>query len=241
MEKGECMDYIVNINQFEGPMDLLLHLIKKNNIQIYDIQIEELTKQYLDYITKMEELNLDVASEYLVMAAELMEMKSRYLLPKVETEEEEEDPKEDLIERLIEYSKYKEVTKSFQLLEFQRKQIHTKEPSNCLEFRKEDVLEENLGLEDLLEAFSKFLKRKEKERPLHTTVTKKEYSVEERNKQIRDILKKKKKVSFDELFDVYNKEYYIVTFLSILDLAKKEELRIEQEKNFQQIIIEARS
>lgn len=241
MEKGECMDYIVNINQFEGPMDLLLHLIKKNNIQIYDIQIEELTKQYLDYITKMEELNLDVASEYLVMAAELMEMKSRYLLPKVETEEEEEDPKEDLIERLIEYSKYKEVTKSFQLLESQRKQIHTKEPSNCLEFRKEDVLEENLGLEDLLEAFSKFLKRKEKERPLHTTVTKKEYSVEERNKQIRDILKKKKKVSFDELFDVYNKEYYIVTFLSILDLAKKEELRIEQEKNFQQIIIEARS
>ena len=109
------MEYKVMCNQFEGPMDLLLHLIKESNIDICDISIEEITKQYLDYINMMEELNLDIASEYLVMAAELLEIKSSYLLPKKELEtsdEYEEDPKEELIRRLLEYERYKNVTQA---------------------------------------------------------------------------------------------------------------------------------
>ena len=103
------MEYKVMINEFEGPLDLLLHLIKENNIDIYDIKIEEITKQYLDYIKKMKELNLSIASEYLVMASELLEMKSKMLLPKREEEtldDFEEDPRELLIERLLAYKQY---------------------------------------------------------------------------------------------------------------------------------------
>ena len=105
------MEYSVKINEFEGPLDLLLHLIKESNIKIEDIKIDEITKQYLDYINKMEEMNLDIASEYLVMAAELIEMKSNNLLPKKEEKElvEEEDPKEELIRRLLEYESYKKL------------------------------------------------------------------------------------------------------------------------------------
>ena len=109
------MEYSVKINEFEGPLDLLLHLIKESNIKIEDIKIDEITKQYLDYINKMEEMNLDIASEYLVMAAELIEMKSNNLLPKKEEKElvEEEDPKEELIRRLLEYESYKKMTEVF--------------------------------------------------------------------------------------------------------------------------------
>ena len=99
------MRYEVKINEFSGPLDLLLHLIKKSNIDIYDISLEEITNQYLDYINSMKELNLDIASEYLVMASELLEYKSRSLLPKKEnvSDEYEEDPKNELIKRLVDY------------------------------------------------------------------------------------------------------------------------------------------
>ena len=105
------MDYSIKIDAFEGPLDLLLHLIKKTNIDIYDINIEEITKQYLDYINKMEELNIDIASSYLVMAAELIELKSKLLLPNQNNEEneEEENTKENLIQRLLIYEKYKDI------------------------------------------------------------------------------------------------------------------------------------
>ena len=112
------MNYEINIKEFSGPLDLLLHLIKKSNINIYDISIDEITKQYLLYIEKMEEMNLNIASEYLVMAAELIEMKSSYLLPKQETESDEieEDPKENLIKRLLEYEQYKNMSDTFKYL-----------------------------------------------------------------------------------------------------------------------------
>ena len=108
--------YIVTIDNFDGPLDLLLHLIKEEDIDIYDIKIEDITKQYLNYIKRMKELNLEIASEYLVMASELIEMKSKMLLPKKKEQDEdnyEEDPREILIERLLAYKKYKEVTNNF--------------------------------------------------------------------------------------------------------------------------------
>ena len=233
------MKYEININEFQGPLDLLLHLIKQSNISIYDISIDEITKQYLSYISKMEELNLDIASEYLVMAAELIEMKSSSLLPKkVEDEDElEEDPKERLINRLLEYEKYKNMTSTFKELEDFRKEVYTKEPDNLLEFKENEEIDYGANLNDLIEAFSKFMEQKELEKPLNTKITNKEYSVNIRSKEIRNILKKRKKVNFIDLFDVITKEYIVITFLSILAMSRNQEIEIEQENNFNDIII----
>lgn len=237
------MDYKITINDFEGPMDLLLHLIKKSDIDICDISIEEITKQYLDYITAMEQLDLDIASEYLIMAAELIEIKSSMLLPKPEItdDEYEEDPKEQLIRRLLEYKKYKEMTPEFKNLEILRKEIYTKEASDLSEFKQEEEVDlGDVDLNILLDAFSKFVERKKQEQPLNTTVTKREYSISERSNEIKTLLTKKKKVGFEELFEQFTKDYVVVTFLSILSLAKKQELVIKQDSNFSNIILSLR-
>lgn len=233
------MKYEITIDEFEGPLDLLLHLIKQSNISIYDISIDEVTKQYLAYIEKMEELNLDIASEYLVMAAELIEMKSSSLLPKndVEDDEYEEDPKERLINQLLEYEKYKNMTGAFKELEEYRSEIYTRVPDSLLEFKDEKEIDYGIDLNDLLEAMAKFLEQKQLDKPLNTKITNKEYSVAKRSHEIRNILKKKKKVNFKELFEVYNKEYIVITFLSILSMTRNSEIIIEQENNFKDIII----
>ena len=232
------MEYTFTLPSFDGPLDLLLHLIKQSNINICDISIEEITKQYLEYIEKMEDMNLDIASEYLVMAAELIEMKARILLPKEETEEEEEDPREELINRLLEYQSYKESTSTFKELEAFRKEVYTKEPSNLLEFKEEnEKIDYGISLDDLLKAFEKFLQSKEFQKPLNTKIATKEYSIGKRCVQIRDILRKKKQITFQDLFDIPTKEYLVVTFLAILSMVKKQEVFIEQSKNFDNIII----
>lgn len=230
--------YKVTIDKFEGPLDLLLHLIKENNIDIYDIKIEEVTKQYLDYIKAMKDLNLSIASEYLVMASELIEIKSKMLLPKKEVKEEddyEEDPKELLIQRLLNYKKYKEVTNEFKELEETRKQVFTKEPSNLSYYAINEENNDDVSLTDLMDAINNLLKRKELEKPIETKITKKELSVTERVNKIRSILKCKKEVNFDELFDVQTKEEVIVSFLSILEMVKKNEITLTQDKNFNAI------
>ena len=171
------MDYKIEISNFEGPLDLLLHLIKQSNIDIYDISIDEITKQYLDFIHLMDELNLNIASEYLVMAAELIEIKSSSLLPKNELVEDEfeEDPKENLIKRLLEYEQYKNLTNNFRELEDFRREIFTREPENLLEYKDNDEhLNLGVDLNDLLEAFSNFMKQKELDKPLNTKIANKE-------------------------------------------------------------------
>lgn len=235
------MDYKFVINDFEGPLDLLLHLIKTSEMSIYDIKIEKITKQYLDFINSMENMNLSIASEYLVMASELIEIKSRMLLPNkkdMDEDEYEEDPRENLINRLIEYKKYKDMIDTFKVLEEERQDIFTKEPINLSEYRTEAVTNDGgLSLDDLLNALNNFLKRKEDERPISTKITKKEISVKDRTVQIRNILSKKKKVSFYDLFEIKTKEYVVVTFLSILEMAKYGEINIVQEGNFDNIVV----
>lgn len=234
------MNYEVNIKEFSGPLDLLLHLIKKSNISIYDISIDEITKQYLLYIEKMEEMNLNIASEYLVMAAELIEMKSSYLLPKqeVESDEIEEDPKEKLIKRLLEYEQYKNMTDTFKSLESIRHEVYTKLPDDMNDFKEDDAdVDYGVDLNDLVLAFSDFIKGKELAKPLNTKIANKEYSVRKRCIEIKNILKDKKKINFTDLFDKVTKEYVVVTFLSILSLSKNQEIILEQENNFKNIII----
>lgn len=236
------MNYTVKIDEFEGPLDLLLHLIKQSNISIYDISIEEITKQYMDYINQMEILNLTVASEYLIMAAELIEIKSSSLLPRKEENEDdyEENKKDKLISRLLEYEQYKKISESLKQLELSRKDIYTKFPSELEQFKTEKVVEKGSDLSVLLDAFNEFLKRKEEEKPLNTKITNKEYSVDVRNKEIKELLKLKKKVNFYDLFEINTREYIVVTFLSILDLAKKQEIKIIQDNNFNNIVLTIR-
>lgn len=236
------MEYKVKINEFEGPLDLLLHLIKESKVEIWDIKIEEIVEQYLRYIEAMKEMNLDVASSYLVMASELIELKSKMLLPRKEEQqetEEEIDPREALIQRLVEYQKYKEVTKEFKELEEKRKDIHTKLPESLMEYQEEDtIINSDLHVEDLMLALKKVLQRKELDKPLKTNVTTKEISISERRKSIKNILKERKKVDFYELFEETTREYIVVTFLTILEMAKKQELTIRQENNFDHIVCE---
>ena len=231
------MDYKIMIDEFEGPMDLLLHLIKKENIDIIDISIEAITKQYLDYIEQMENLNLDIASEYLIMAAELLEIKSSKLLPKKD-DEEEEDLEANFINRLIEYKQYKEVTEQFKELEETRKEIYTKIPDSLNQYKEDSKIDlGDITIDDLVNAFSKFLNRKEMEKPLNTKITSKEYNIDERSYEIKKILKRNKRMNFRELFDVYRRDYVVITFLSILSMAKKQEIDIKQDNNFKDIYI----
>ena len=232
--------YIVTIDNFDGPLDLLLHLIKEQEIDIYDIKIEDITKQYLDYIRHMKELNLEIASEYLVMASELIEMKSKMLLPKKKEKEDddyEEDPRELLIERLLAYKRYKEVTSEFKDLELTRKMVFTREPDNLNRYVKEDENSEELGVADLIDAFNNLLKRKELDRPIATKITKKELSVTEKVNKIKNILRNKKKINFEDIFEVSTKEEVIISFLSVLEMVKKDEILLTQEGNFKNIVI----
>lgn len=233
------MDYKFTINDFEGPLDLLLHLIKQSNINIYDINIVEIAEQYLDFINSKKNINLNIASEYLIMAAELMEIKSKMLLPKKELEDSEEelDPKETLINKLLEYNKYKNIIPQFQELKNERNNIYTKDPENLNILEKEVINNESSDLQVLIDALNKFLSEQKIKQPLNTTIAKKEYSISKRNLEIKNILKIKKTINFIELFDIITKEYVVITFLSILDLAKKKEIIIEQDKNFNTILL----
>ena len=230
------------INEFEGPLDLLLHLIKENKMDIMNIEIERITDQYISYLNEQEKMNLEIASEYLVMASELIELKSKLLLPNPKTDEESEeeiDPREELVNRLLEYQTYKEITKVLKEKEELRKEIYTKSPENIKQYVEEETkLSSDITLDDLVEAFKKYLERKKESKPLKTKVTTNEISVSSRRLEIKSILKKRPKISFFELFPVLNKEYVVATFLAILEMAKNKELRITQEKNFDDIICE---
>lgn len=230
----------VEINDFSGPLDLLLHLIKSNKMDIYDINIELITREYIDYINNNKDLTIDACSEYLVMASELIHLKSRLLLHHEDEDDEEYEinNEEELRDRLLEYQKIKDMANDFRVLEERRSYVYTKLPSNLNEFREEAKLNTDITLNDLLNAFEEFLKRQKSKKPSVTTVTKREFSVEERNNSIRKIIKEKGKINFLDLFDDISKPYVIITFLSILDLSKKSEIIITQDKNFGEIYLE---
>ncbi len=235
------MNIEFRINEFEGPLDLLLHLIKESKMDIMNIEIEEITKQYMDYLAEQEKMNLEIASEYLVLASELLEIKSKLLLPNVKEDEveEEEDPREELVNRLLEYQAYKEITKVLQEKESLRREIYTKSPANISNYVDEvNTVNIDVTLDDLVNAFKKYLERKIETRPLKTKVTVNEITVSSRRHDIKMILKEKKKISFFELFPVVSKEYIVATFLAILEMAKSRELRIVQNTTFDDIICE---
>ena len=235
------MDIEFKIQDFEGPLDLLLHLIKESKMDIMNIEIESITKQYIDFLDKQEKMNLEVSSEYLVLAAELIELKSRMLLPsnKEEEEDEVEDPREELRNRLLEYQAYKDITKLLQEKELLRKDIYTKLPEKIENYQLEKTpISSDVTLDDLIEAFQRYYQRKIENKPLNTKVTMNEITISSRRYDIKRILKLKKKVSFFDLFPIVTKEYVVATFLAILEMAKNHEIRIIQENVSDDIVCE---
>lgn len=236
------MDLEFKINDFEGPLDLLLHLIKEAKMDIMNIEIESITDQYLDFINKSEKMNLEVSSEYLVLASELLEIKSKLLLPRETLDEDlDEDPRNELVNRLLEYQAYKDITSVLHEKEALRRDIYTKSPENIKNYFDEKTeIHADVTLDDLISAFQKYYQRKMDSKPLKTKVTVNEISVSSRRRDIKNILRVRKTISFFELFEVASKEYVVATFLAILEMAKNNELIIKQEKNFEDIICEAK-
>ncbi|MFC0559785.1 segregation/condensation protein A [Halalkalibacter alkalisediminis] len=241
--------YSVKLDLFEGPLDLLLHLINEAEVDIYDIPVAVITDQYLTYIHAMQELELDVASEYLVMAATLLAIKSKMLLPKQEEElfdedweMEEEDPREELIFKLVEYRKYKEAATELKEKEQERSLVHTRPPEDLEPFitdeERRDIAIQGVSLFDMLSAYQKLLKRKELKAPRTTTVKSQEYSIEERMQEVLSELDRFKGFCrFYDLFPVPDRGHVVVSFLAILELMKTKAIRCEQTMNFSDIMI----
>ncbi len=231
--------YDISLDNFQGPMDLLLHLIKKKKMNILDIKLELIIDEYLEYIRKCENLNLNIASSYLVMSTELLEIKSRMLLPSNnELEPDEIDEVTNLKNRLIEYEKYKNMVSLFKEYEESRREFKTKSPTNILEYKEDKVIHSSLNVDVLKKAYEELLKRIEDDKPTQTKVTKKELSVEDTIVDIRNKFKSNKRINFLDLFDKYEKSYIVVTFLAILEMSSKKEIKIIQDNNFDNIVCE---
>jgi segregation and condensation protein A len=234
------MTYKVQLEIFEGPLDLLLYLIKKEELNIYDIPIAGITEQYLDYLKLMQLLDLKLAGEFLVMASTLMQIKSKLLLPveEREQEEEEEDPREELVRRLLEYKKFKEVAERLERLEQAQSQVFRRRATGQIEDETEGEQGEyfEASLFDLISAFSKILKvipRKE-----FLEIIKDEFTVEKKVHDLLHLLVVKPVIYFSKLFEkAKNKSEIIAIFLAILELIRLKEIVIRQKRAFSEIEI----
>ena len=234
------MNYQCNLDIFEGPLDLLLHLIKEQKMDIYDIPVAEVTKQYLEYLDLLSELNLEMVGEYLVMAAELARIKSKTLLPAPETEEDAlaaagEDPRAELIRRLLEYKRYKEAAFELRQKEYDQQQLFSRNGELELEDSEQELLIE-ANVFDLLTAFQKVIKEKSFKKDYEIKIT--TLSVSDRISGILEILNASESATFYSLFTELNtKQEIIVTFLAILELMRMQLIRCQQVKQFDAIRI----
>ncbi len=225
------MAFTVTIEQFEGPLDLMLHLIKDNKLDLFELDMDVLTDQYLQYLNAMESMHLEVASEYLAELAGLIEYKSKKLLPreKVVIEEEyEEDQREKLVKRLLEYQRYKEVSQEFEKKYEERQLLMSKPISEETQKWIHTTIEEDFvgNPYDLIKAMNRVLRRASLTHPQKANITVKELSLDERILQIRKrLVNWGGKMSFEKLCDDCDSLHMIiVTFLSVLDLIKHKEL-----------------
>ena len=242
------MSYEVVIDDFQGPLDLLLHLIKEKEMDLETLEVSVITDQYLAYIDQMDADQLETMSEYLVMAAQLIEMKSKMLLPneKVELEDDyQEDPREQLIRRLIEYKKYKDILDDVRECYEYRQTLHTKAPALMDDYVVDtsELIPDQLEVYDLIKAMQKMFQRKVLHAPLESRIARVEISIEERSDQIRQYFKlhKNQRIRFEELFEEPTRTFFVVTFLSILVLVNTNELIIEQDGNFENIYLKERN
>ncbi len=236
----------LNINDFSGPFDLLLHMVKRHQMDIYEIDIKMIIDEYIDFINSLDRHDLDSKSEYLIMASELIHLKSKMLLG-FDDEEDERDgyeinSEEELRLRIIEFEKYQNISNDFRLLESNRQEYYTKVPESLREYCDENQkLNGDIELSDLIEAFKNLQERLEYKKPRDTRIAHKELSVKDKTNYIKGILKEKSKVEFTELFESATKEELVITLLSILEMSKKNEVFLSQRKNFSTIFVEVRN
>lgn len=239
----------VKLQVFEGPLDLLLHLIDKNKIDIYDIPIVEITRQYMEYIQAMEKADLNVMSEFLVMAATLLDIKCKMLLPKEFSEEgEEEDPRQELVEQLLQYKIYKCMA-----LELKERQVDSELtyyknptlPQEVVEYMEPvdmDLLLEGITLERLQDVFRDVMRRKKNKidpiRSKFGKIEKEEVSLPDKLNAVENYAKSHKRFCFQQLLEEQSsKMQVVVTFLAVLELMKTGKIRVEQEETFGEILI----
>ncbi|OYD09763.1 segregation and condensation protein A [Paludifilum halophilum] len=243
----------IKLEMFEGPLDLLLHLIDRSELDVCDIPIARITDQYMEYLSAMQKLELDIASEFLVMAARLLSIKSRMLLPRPEPadvfemlpeEDEEEglDPREELIQRLLEYKKYKRLSDELRVREEERSQVYTRLPMDLTPFTPEENPVEGITPDDLLQAFAEALARREETEEPMTQMTRDEISVSDRMEEISDTLATcGGHLCFSQLlhWNRVTKERIVTTFLALLELMKTRQIAIRQQRLFEDIQIES--
>lgn len=232
---------LYKLENFEGPLDLLLHLITKNKVSIYDIPIVEITDQYLEAIRGIEESQLDNTSEFLVLAAQLLFIKSKMLLPKEEIEEEEEDPREELAKRLLEYQKYKEASQELRKTEFWSRYMFFKE-SEKIDFPVPQY-DKHHETYELIDAFNAILQRqirreKPKKKAFVGIVGREKVSVEDMTKKIYSMLSKKKNVPFQSMFKkTDSRPEMIATFLALLEMIKLNKISADYDREKKDFII----
>ena len=237
------MPYRVQLQNFEGPLDLLLFLIKKNEVEIYDIPVADITQQYLEYLNMIELLDLDNASEFVLMAATLIRIKAQMLLPKPELEDDEEaeDPREELVRRLLDYQRYKEVAWEISDLEEEQRQHFARSDYSFYfeddpDLEEEELLGKEVSIFDLMSVFSEVIKRI----PPHTehTVEQIPVTIEEQAEVIMALLEKQERVLLTEMLQkIKERIVVIVTFIALLDLVKSKELQLNQNNPFAEIWI----
>lgn len=242
------MSYKVRLDVFEGPLDLLLHLINRLEIDIYDIPMAELTDQYIEHLHAMRVLQLDELSEYLVLAATLIEIKSKMLLPVHEDEsfneeddyELEDDPRDELVARLIEYRKYKEAAESLKNSADNRADYFTKAPGDIAQYGEIVSVghEENLNVYDLIGAFQKMMERNRLRAPLTASITKTEQSVGEKMDNIMSkLVRSGGSCDFFDLLEEGDTGDLVVTFMSLLELMLRGDIIVEQSGNFESLTV----
>jgi segregation and condensation protein A len=233
-------DYKVRLEIFEGPLDLLLYLIKRDEIDIYEISLERLTGQYLEYLQAFKELNIDIAGEFIVMAANLIYMKSRSLLPvdqqPPDEEAEEDDPRWDLIRQLIEYKKFKEAAGQLQLRALEQERIFAREGAGAVAAAGPLRLEE-VGIFQLISAFQTVLKRLEARRDVQE-IFGEHFSVSDKIEVILQRVAGETNVRFSDLFgEIVSRVEIVVTFLALLELIRLKQVRAIQDNPFDEIEI----
>jgi segregation and condensation protein A len=231
----------VSLPVFEGPMDLLLYLVKKEEVDIYDIEITKVANQYLDFLGQMEEMNMEVAGDFLVMAANLIYLKSRMLLPPSEQaldlEDEGEDLKWDLIRQLVEYKKFKEASQDLQ--DKEERQVNVFSRRNLPEFVSDEKPGVGkVGMVDLIQAFQRVLTRLEERRGLND-IHEDEFTVSQKIDYLLEHVRPEKAAKFTELFgELASRNEIVVTFLALLELIRLKQLRVRQTNFFEDIEIE---
>ncbi|RIP34281.1 segregation/condensation protein A [Staphylococcus gallinarum] len=233
--------YEVKLDAFNGPLDLLLHLIQKFEIDIYDIPMKALTEQYMQYIHAMNSLEINVASEYLVMASELLMIKSKMLLPQPETDESlEDDPRDDLVGRLIEYQNYKEYTALLNDKKVERAEYYSKHPTDLSHLEKSELMQPDntIDLTELIIAYQKVKNRVEFNTPKTVEIKKETFTIQQATTQVHQRLQQQQSFNFFSLFNFSEPIEMVVThFLAILEMSKSGVVNIEQHKSFEDINI----